>query len=94
MIYVHPLPEDFLDQGDLVEGCPVLTIDTFDLARLGEVGVKATPQWVIVLTQTCDLANDKATAVNVAEVFEAQFLIDQKIFKPADIKGPLRAGRI
>ena len=49
---------------------------------------------VIVLTQTCDLANEKTTTANVAEVFEAQFLIDEKLFRPADIKGSLRAGRI
>ena len=30
----------------------------------------------------------------MAEVFDAHFLIDQKLFKPADIKGPLRAGRV
>jgi hypothetical protein len=30
----------------------------------------------------------------VAEVFDAQFLLDQKLFKPAKIKGPLRGGRV
>jgi hypothetical protein len=47
-----------------------------------------------VLTQTCDLANDKATTGAVAEVFDAQALVDQQLLKPADVRGPLRAGRI
>jgi hypothetical protein len=34
------------------------------------------------------------TLVNVAEVFDAQQLVDQKLLKPADIKGTLRSGRI
>jgi hypothetical protein len=94
MIYDNPAPQDPVDQGDLIEQCPVLTIQAYDVRQPAEVAVKTTPQRVIVLTQTCDLANEKATAVNVAEVFDAQFLIDAKLFKPADVKGPLRAGRV
>jgi hypothetical protein len=94
MIYSTPTPQAPVDQGDLIDACPVLTIQTFDLAQPAEVAVKTTPQRVLVLTQTCDLANEKATAVNVTEVFDAQFLIDAQLFKPADIRGPLRAGRV
>lgn len=49
---------------------------------------------VVVLTQTCDLANDKTSVVTVAEVQNAQSFVDAGILKPADIKGPLRSGRI
>jgi hypothetical protein len=94
MIYSAPSSADAVDQGDLIDECPVLAIHAFDVARPGEVAVKATPQRVVVLTQTCDLANEKTLAANVLETFDAQFLIDQQIFKPADVKGPLRAGRI
>ncbi len=94
MIYSTPATNDPLDQGDLLDSCPVLSISSFNATQPTEVGVKATPQRVVVLTQTCDLANEKATAVDVAEVFDAQFLIDQRLFKPADVKGPLRAGRV
>ncbi len=27
-------------------------------------------------------------------MFDAQFLVNQQLFKPADVKGPLRAGRV
>ena len=87
-------PSEAIDQGDLIDDCPVLVINAFDLGHPGEIAVKATPQRVIVLTQTCDLANEKTMAVNVTEVFDAQFLIDQQLFKPTDVRGPLRAGRI
>lgn len=49
---------------------------------------------ILVVTQTCDLANAKTTTANVAEVFEAQHLIDANILKPTDVKGPLRGGRV
>lgn len=57
-------------------------------------GVDADLRRVIVLTQTCDLANDKAVDANVAEVFDAQFLVDSGALKPSDIKGQIRAGRV
>jgi hypothetical protein len=94
MIYEVPNPEAPLDQGDLIDNCPVNLIRSIapDLANQSVVDFDF--QRVIVLTQTCDLANEKVTFANVAEVFDAQFLIDQQLFKPADVKGPLRAGRI
>jgi hypothetical protein len=49
---------------------------------------------VIVLTQTCDLANKKADDVNVASVFDARQLVDRGILKATDVRGPIRAGRV
>ena len=94
MIYAAPPPGNVIDQGDLIDGCP--------LPHLGVVNLSAPEPWVaavdfrraIVLTQTCDLANDKTSVAAVAEVFEAQQLVDQGLLKPADIKGPLRSGRV
>ena len=94
MIYDLPPPEAALDQSDLIDHCPINLVRTFvpDLTSPPLVDF-AFPR-VVVLTQTCDLANQKATFANVAEVFDAQLLIDQQLFKPADVRGPLRAGRI
>jgi hypothetical protein len=36
----------------------------------------------------------KVLAANVAVVFDAAFLVEQGVLKPADIKGSLRSGRI
>lgn len=94
MIYRLPPAEALLDQGDILDECPLLRLKTVEPSALGQPDVDFAFRRVIVLTQTCDLMNEKATIANVAEVFDAQFLIDQKLFKSADVKGPLRAGRI
>jgi hypothetical protein len=94
VIYQNPNSDDPVDQGDLIDGCPVTTVTTYDLANPASAEVTTIPARVVVLTQTCDLANDKVPAANVAVVFEAQFLVDEHVLKPAEIKGPLRSGRI
>jgi hypothetical protein len=94
MIYGKPSPDEAIDQGELIDGCPLLFFKEFPLdpSMAPEVGFAF--RQVIVLTQTCDLANEKTVHANVAEVFDAQQLVDQLILKPADVKGPLRAGRV
>jgi hypothetical protein len=94
MIYDQPAAEDSIDQGDLINDCPVLRIRSLsaDLRQMDDV--EADRRRVIVLTQTCDLANDKTVDANVAEVFEAQILVDRGVLKPSDIKGQIRAGRV
>jgi hypothetical protein len=94
MIYSQVAREEAIDQGDLIDDCLVLRIKAVPPNAATQADVDFAYRRVIVLTQTCDLANGKATTANVAEVFDAQFLIDQKLFKPADVKGPLRGGRI
>src|SRR5271166_4538057 len=94
MIYHLPLPADPLDQGDLIDGCPVVRLTGFVPDQPGTATVDLDLHRVVVLTQTCDLANEKAENAVLASVFEAQYLVDQKVLKPADIRGPLRAGRI
>jgi hypothetical protein len=87
------VPNASIDQGDLIEGCVVAVLQTFILGQR-EYDVDFETRRVVVLTQTCDLANDKTTVVTVAEVQDAQAFVDAAILKPADIKGPLRSGRI
>jgi hypothetical protein len=94
VIYNRPPAEDPLDQGDLIDGCPLPDLRGDPPDRAGPWNVLYEFRRAVVLTQTCDLANQKTTTANVAEVFEAQDLVDAKIVKAADVKGPLRAGRI
>jgi hypothetical protein len=49
---------------------------------------------IVVLTQTCDLANQKTTRVCAARVVLAQEMVDRRIVKEADIRGPIRSGRV
>jgi hypothetical protein len=94
MIYNVPLPDDPLDQGDIVDGCPVLQIVTFDRENPTLSQVSCSTHRVLVLTQTCDLANQKTQRITVAIVHDAQFLVDQKIVRADDVRGPIRAGRV
>jgi hypothetical protein len=94
MIYVQPPPEAPIDQGDVIDGCPLLRIGSFRSDNGLPEAVDFDCRRVIVLTQTCDLANEKTAAANVAEVFDAQTLVDQGLLKGADLRGPIRASRV
>lgn len=83
-----------LDQGDLVADFPLLEVNPWDAANPEAFAVRAYRTRVIGLTQTCDLANGKASNATVAEVFDAQYVVDAGYFKPADLRGSLRSGRV
>jgi hypothetical protein len=94
MIYSRPEVTAPIDQGDIIEGCPLSMVETFDLARI-ELPTHLTGySRAIVLTQTCDLAQRKVSRIIVAPVVDAQLLIDRGQLKTADIRGPIRAGRV
>ncbi len=94
MIYGHILPSDAIDQGDIIEECPLTFVHRYDLDDLDQNEIEFVPTRVLVLTQTCDLANQKTSMVTVAVVHDAQSLVDQNVLKPADIRGAIRAGRV
>src|SRR5256885_655986 len=94
MIYQPPAPDEPLEQGDLIDGCPIVSIEEFQAGQLNTAKVNLDLNRVLVLTQTCDLANQKVHDAVVASVFDAQQLVDRQILKPADIRGPLRGGRV
>jgi hypothetical protein len=94
MIFACPAAEDPIDQGDILEGCPLTFLVQNNLDDPGPTEVDCIPARVLVLTQTCDLANQKASLITVAVVHDAQVLVDEGLLKPADIKGPIRGGRV
>jgi hypothetical protein len=94
MIYTRPRPDDPIDQGDLIDQFPVVEIRDLRSDAPDQPMLDSATRRVIVVTQTCDLANDKTKTANIAEVFEADFLVAQGVFKPADVRGPLRGGRV
>lgn len=94
MIYGAPGTNDPVDQADVVESCPVLTLTEFDLEGINPPRIKVSSCRVLVLTQACDLANRKASIVSVAVVHDAHALVEQGLLKPADVRGPIRAGRV
>jgi len=94
MIFLTPPRDAAIDQGDIVEDCPLLAVVSFNADRLDSLEAKFTLQRVIVMTQTCDLANLKVSRVLVALLIEAKSLVDQQLLKAAEIRGPIRAGRV
>lgn len=94
MIYDQPANDAAIDQGDLVEGCPVIRLKAVPTGTNALEPVALHWSRIVVVTQTCDLANAKTVDANVAEVFDAQLLVDEGFLKPSDIKGPIRGGRV
>ena len=94
MIYLGPSPDNPIDQGDIVDQCPLTFLTEYDLNLPGQGEIECVPTRVLVLTQTCDLAHRKISAVTAAIVHEAQFIVDQGLLKPADVRGPVRAARV
>jgi hypothetical protein len=91
MIYSIPNLDAPIDQGDLLNDCPLMTVaeDAPERPDLATIDMHR----AVVLTQTCDIVNDKVDFLLVAAVLDAQSLIDSKQVRASDVKGPIRAGR-
>jgi len=94
MIYSRPDEAAPIDQGDIVDGCPLSMVETFDLAGIVPPDHVTTYTRAYVLTQTCDLSQRKVARVVVAAVFGAEQLVASGQLKAADVRGPIRAGRV
>ncbi len=94
MIYAQPGLAEPIDQGDIIEDCPIITVNTADFTDEDVLPVRHSLERVIVLTQTCDFAQQRATRAVVAVLHEAQHLVEQGLLKSADIRGPVRACRV
>lgn len=94
MIYGAPLPDEPIDQGDLIDNCPVVRIRTYLPDQPDSAEFELDRHRAIILTQTCDLAQGRSDEAVAASVFDAQLLVDRKLLKPGDVRGPLRAGRV
>jgi hypothetical protein len=92
VIYQVPGANDPLDQAGIVAMCPILLLTEIDLDGVTPPQITVSPCRVLVLTQACDLANGKASQVTVAVVHDAQFLVEQHLIKPTDVRGPIRSG--
>jgi hypothetical protein len=87
MIYLSVPADMLLTQGDILDGCPVY--------RRGEDDeVEEFVARVIVLTQACDIAQQKADSVVVAVVRTAEEVISAGELKAAAIKDQVRLGRV
>ncbi len=91
MIYEVPPTNVSLDQGDILEDCPLLFLDGDPLEQ--NLSGMISYQRVLVLTQTCDLAQNKTSRIVVALVTEAEEMVSSGELKEASIRGPIRMAR-
>ena len=92
-MYEQPLETD-LSQGDILDDCPILVWKPapppLDLDVPPEIRIIR----VVVLTQACDLAQDKTTRVVVAPVHDAAELVARNILKAVAIRDQVRRGQV
>ena|SRR6266446_5861842 len=99
MIYDTPSREAPIDQGDIFDGCPLLHLAAFNAADvmsgdLRSLDINSNFCRIIVLTQTCDLANRKTTVAIAGRLHDAAKLVQQGIVKAEEVRGPIRANRV
>lgn len=94
MMYGRPEALDPVDQGDVIDSCPLVVLANYSSDTPDSAEVEVVPSRVIVLTQTCDFANRALSKAIVAVVLDAQTLVKSKVLKAADIRGPIRGGRV
>src|SRR5438876_6578359 len=94
MIYAAPVIGDPIDQGDILDDCPAVRVKNFDPIDDSTPSLGWDLLRAYVLTQTCDLAQRKTDRVSVAVVLDATRLIAEGELKAADVRGPIRAGRV
>ena len=90
MIYAMPDTRSPIEQGDLFEACPLFSLEAAEGSDPYEIA-----RWharVIVLTQSCDLAQAKATRAVVAPVYLPQETITAGSLKEAAIRDQVRRG--
>lgn len=91
-MYEQPLETD-LSQGDILDDCPILVwkpATPLDFDVPPEIRVIR----VVVLTQACDLAQDKTTRVVVAPVHDAAELVARNILRAVAIRDQVRRGQV
>lgn len=83
-----------LSQGDILDECPILVWKLAPPPLDWNVPPEARMIRVVILTQACDLANDKTTRVVVAPVYAAAELVAQGILKSKVIRDQVRRGHV
>jgi hypothetical protein len=93
MIFLAPSALEAVDQGDIIDDCPTVRLKAFDPVS-GKPDVAWDLARVYALTQTCDLAQSKTTLITIAAVLDASQLVSEGTLKAAEVRGPIRAGRV
>lgn len=79
-----------LQQGEIIDGCPILSWSFIDDQWIATESLER----VIVITQACDIANEKTTRLQVALVHSASKLVSNGILKAKAITDQVRRHRV
>ena len=95
MTPIESVPVDsMLAQGDLIDACPVFRLPADATGDSVEIVLNGRFARVIVLTQTCDLANQKTSRVQVAVVHDATVIVSIGELKATTIRDQVRRGLV
>ncbi len=94
-MFAVPAVGDLLTQGDLFDECPLVSFHPEGIpADLRDISVQRWVARVIVLTQACDLAQPRTDVVLVAQVHDAQKLVERGVLKAAAIRDQVRRHQV
>ena len=94
MMYEGCSVESPLSQGDVIESCPLFSLDDPNAAADLTVSPVRWQSRIVVLTQACDLVQTKTMRVVVAPVHSAQKLVERGILKASTIRDHIRRGTV
>ena len=94
MMYQRPRSEEPLSQGDILDDCPLLLWEIRPSETGAEPEAVTIRTRVVVLTQACDLAQEKATRVLVAVVHDAGQLVERGIVTAQIVRDHIRTHRV
>lgn len=83
-----------LSQGDVLDDCPILVWKLAPPPLDLDIPPETRIIRVVVLTQACDLAQDKTTRVVIAPAYEAAELVARNILKAGSIRDQVRRGQV
>ena len=90
-MFAVPSGQDALSQGDVIADCPLIGFNVAEMpVDLDDPSTRWWTARVVVLTQSCDLAQGKAESVLVATVHDAQQLVEQGVLKGAAVRDQVR----
>ncbi len=91
-MYDLPAQDAELTQGDILDSCPIMHWK--DTGQSNRWQPTQTTERVVILTQACDLANSKATRVQVAVVHDVRRIVQSGIVSAGTIKDQVRTHRV
>jgi hypothetical protein len=83
-----------LSQGDILDQCPLVFWADQTREVPGDAKPHSVPARVIILTQACDLANEKTVRATVAVVHDAAHLVQTGRVKEKFIRDNVRKGQV